>query len=88
MTLPKTYYKGRKRVTQFEYYPDAETAEFVARKRNSQWMERKVKLQYRNSSFVKASQYNKLTGSIDTNGFHHPQTKEMSSYRQITGNRK
>jgi len=78
MTLPKTYYKGRSRVTQFEYYPDAETASFMARKRNQLWMQKRIKHQYRDSSFVKASMFNKLSGSIDSNGHHHPLTKEMS----------
>lgn len=78
MTLPKTYYKSRPRVTHFEYFPDAETAEFVARKRNLVWMENRIKLQYRESGFVKASNFNIIQGSIDEKGHHHPKTKEMT----------
>lgn len=86
LTLPKTYVKSRERVTQFQYFPDAETAEFVARKKNLVWMENRIKNQYRDSSFVKASMFNKLQGSIDSRGHHHPQTKEMSSYRKPENN--
>lgn len=78
MTRPSSYYKSRPRVTHFSYYPDAETAAFEARKYNQRWMQRKVKLQYRESGFVKASNFNKLQGSIDSNGHHHPKTKEMT----------
>jgi len=75
LTLPKTYVKSRKRVTQFEFFPDAETAEFVARKKNIVWMENRIKKQYRDSSFIKASMFNKLQGSIDSRGHHHPKNK-------------
>lgn len=78
MTRPTSYYQARPRVTHFSYYPDAETAAFAARKYNSSWMQRKVKLQYRESGFVKASNFDKLQGSIDSGGHHHPKTKEMT----------
>jgi len=78
LTLPKTYVKSRRRVTQFEFFPDAETAAFVARKKNLVWMENKVKPQYRSGEFHRASIHNKLQGSIDNQGHHHPKTKEMS----------
>jgi len=78
LTLPKTYYKGRTRVTQFSYFPDAETAAFEAKRRNLQWMQRKVSAQYRESGFVKATLFNQLQGSIDEHGHHHPKTKEMT----------
>jgi len=78
MTLPKSYFKSRPRVTYFEYYPDAETAQFVARKRNQVWMENRIKIQYRESGFVKASNFNIIQGSIDEKGHHHPKDKEMT----------
>lgn len=78
LTLPGSYYPGRARVTQFQYYPDAQTAAFIARKKNLVWMENRIKKQYRDSSFVRANNFNKIQGSIDSNGHHHPKTKEMT----------
>tara|TARA_R110001583_G_scaffold192142_1_gene358353 strand:+ start:1674 stop:2126 length:453 start_codon:yes stop_codon:yes gene_type:complete len=78
LTLPKTYYRGRERVTRFSYYPSAEEAKYHAIKWNKVWMENKVKSQYRSGEFHRASIHNKLTGSIDNMGHVHPKTKEMS----------
>lgn len=75
LTLPKTYVKSRRRVTEFEFFPDAETAQFVARKKNLVWMENKVKPQYRSGEFHRASMHNKLQGSVDSRGHVHPKNK-------------
>ena len=59
LTTPKTYYKGRERVTRFQYYSTAEDAEFAARKRNQSWMRKRTKKGYGTDTFVKASELNK-----------------------------
>ncbi len=56
---PNSFYPGRKRVTKFRYYPSAEEAEFVARRRNEQWMRRRTKKGYGTDTFVKAKDLNK-----------------------------
>jgi len=78
LTQQKTFYKGRTRITQFSYFPDASMAAFEAKRRNLLWMQRRVLAQYRESGFVKATMFNKLQGSIDSHGHHHPKTKEMT----------
>jgi hypothetical protein len=59
LTTPKTFYKGRKRVTHFRYYSTPEDAAFHARIRNEQWMRRRTKKGYGTDTFVQASKLNK-----------------------------
>ena len=78
LTLPKTYYRARKRITQFWYYPTMEEAKFHAIKYNKTWMQKRIKPQYRSGEFHTASMHNKLQGSVDSRGHVHPKTKEIS----------
>ncbi len=58
LTLPKSYIKSRKRITKFSFYPTAEMAQFIAQKRNQNWMRRKTKSGFGTSTFVKGSELN------------------------------
>ena len=48
----------RKRVTQFEFFPSAEEAEYSCIVRNRNWMKKKFKKAYRHAGFVTATHHN------------------------------
>jgi len=74
----KTLANTRGRITKFEEFSLPEDAEIRARILNLAWMRARTPKYLAQEGFVKANLHKKPRGSIDSQGHHHPKTKEMT----------